>query len=153
MYFSSLQSGAVSHQWSGKIASVLFRAIRPAITFIRDNKIWAITSLLDDVVRKTAHIAIYFLITLFVALGVRGFTSNKAVVVAASFLFVLGMACLDEFIQLFSDGRHAKLIDVAMDMLGAGLAYLAILFFCLVRRCVDFFAKAWPTRGSRGARH
>ena len=76
-------------------------------------------------VRKSAHFAIYFLLGVIVYLFVRCYDVKKPFILA---LFVSAMcAGLDEFHQLFSPGRTARLYDVMIDALGSSAGMLVIM--------------------------
>lgn len=87
----------------------------------------------DFIVKKTAHIIEYAIMT---ALLYRGFLSahidrKKAGYYSIIFALVYGMT--DEFHQLFTPGRTAKLRDVIIDTLGGTLSIYFIWY--LLPKC------------------
>ena len=116
----SLQSGDESSQLSGGIVAWIVELICP--------EDFAHTEILETIVRKAAHFTEYFILGVLMSLTVRERKCKR-------YLFtpwVLGtmVACCDETIQLFSDGRAGRVFDVMLDSSGvlAGCLILSSLF-------------------------
>ena len=81
-------------------------------------------SLLDDMVRKCAHVVEFFLL----GCAVYGTCSGIPLLRSRRFIWVVGIgvaiASVDEFLQLFSPGRGARLQDVGIDGCGVLIGYL-----------------------------
>lgn len=83
---------------------------------------------LDYLVKKTAHIAEFFILTILTFRAFQRKLPDYAIV------FALAIAFSDEIHQLFTPNRGAKLSDVIIDALGISLASLTILKFKLRAR-------------------
>lgn len=81
------------------------------------------------IVRKGAHISIYFLLGIFAALSWKRFSF--------AVLFCFLYACSDEIHQLFVPGRNGNIADVGIDAIGfvLGSAIVSIVFCALKRGC------------------
>lgn len=75
--------------------------------------------LLDTIIRKIAHITEFFVQSVFIANSFSGKYKKRIVYVL---FFGLLTACLDEYIQLFSDGRGGMISDIFIDFSGTALA-------------------------------
>jgi len=90
-------------------------------------------------VRKTAHIIEFFMqsafLCVFLILSARRFLG---IYTLFSGLFT---ACMDEYIQTFSDGRAGMISDVFVDFYGVLIAFVcyAIVFIWLKKKKPDFF--------------
>jgi len=141
MFVSSSKSRDDSHQYSMPVASAVYNMIQPAINVMRRRSDLAIIASLNLFIRKAAHVLLFYALTLFVILGMRGVTRRKKLAYISSFFIVLLIACLDEFHQFFSDGRNADPYDVGLDMLGAAFAYISIPFFNLAGKIGTMLSK------------
>lgn len=81
------------------------------------------------VIRKGAHISIYFLLGIFAALSWKRFSF--------SVLFCFLYACSDEIHQLFVPGRSGNIVDVGIDAIGfvLGSAIVSMIFWAIKRGC------------------
>ena len=81
------------------------------------------------IVRKGAHISIYFLLGIFAALSWKRFSF--------SVLFCFLYACSDEIHQLFVLGRNGNIADVGIDAIGfvLGSAIVSMVFWAIKRGC------------------
>lgn len=80
---------------------------------------------LSFLVRKTAHFGeFYFLGILW---GIYIIITNKKLLYIVVLVFLT--ACIDESIQLFSQGRAFQVTDILIDTLGGGFAYMTHYFF------------------------
>ena len=107
-YFSN-QPGSVSNVSSGVIVNFIKKIIPcnyHTITFI---------------VRKLAHISIYFILYLLTFNCFKRFNKRKYAI-----YFCLLYAVSDEIHQLFVVNRSCELRDILIDMIGVVLAYLII---------------------------
>lgn len=107
-YFSN-QPGSVSNVSSGVIVNFIKKIIPGnyhTITFI---------------VRKLAHISIYFILYLLTFNCFKRFNKGKYAI-----YFCLLYAVSDEIHQLFVVNRSCELRDILIDMIGVVLAYLII---------------------------
>lgn len=79
-------------------------------------------------VRKSAHVLEFALQGFLLAGCFLGVFKKRIIYVL---FFGLMTACIDEFIQLFSDGRSSMIQDVFFDFSGALLGLL--VFFCIYK--------------------
>lgn len=81
------------------------------------------------VVRKSAHMFLFFLLAVLVFMCVDSFGVNRSLNILCSFIFSVMYACTDEFHQLFVSGRTGRLSDVVIDMTGVciGLILISII--------------------------
>ncbi|SJZ86751.1 VanZ like family protein [Pilibacter termitis] len=79
-------------------------------------------------IRKFAHFATYFFLSFFLFLGLRNkFRKSIVLFGVLSWLAASGYAGLDEFHQMLTGGRTARIEDVALDSSGAFCAVAALL--------------------------
>jgi len=99
--------------------------ILPALRWIFPHAAPETLELMHAVIRKTAHLTEYFILGIFLMVGLRG--QNRewklkwaiwAIVIAA------GYASLDEFHQSFVPSRTASPWDALLDTAGASIAQL-----------------------------
>ena len=143
-FFMSSMDSASSHQASGFFAQWAFDALRPLIEFIKTSANWQIKNGVNYSMRKMAHMGIYFALMTFTMLGIRGFSKKKSLIIPVSLLIVLAFAVLDEFHQIFTDGRNAVPLDVAIDMAGAALVIPCIFFRWLIKIFLQWLRRDWP---------
>lgn len=87
-----------------------------------------ITGKVSIFIRKSAHVFLYFSFTIFLLLGFKeiNFRSNMEYI-KYSIIICFSYAIFDEFHQLFSSGRDAKLSDVFVDIIGGIIAIIVFL--------------------------
>ncbi len=80
----------------------------------------------DYVIKKSAHLAEYALLSIFMLRGVRGSAPLRPAHLAWALAFTVAYAATDEYHQTFIAGRQGHWPDVVIDGLGAtiGLALL-----------------------------
>lgn len=95
---------------------------------------WDAFLLLTFLVRKAAHMSIYFILTALLVYGLwRAGVQSRPRLAAAVGLCAL-LAALDEFHQTFVPGRDGKISDVLIDLSG-GLCFLLFwLVLSAIRR-------------------
>lgn len=125
----SMQNGEASSQLSGGLVKKLVEWICP------DG--FAYTDLLETIIRKGAHFTEYFILGILLSQTIKELISKRRVKLpwAAGTI----VACCDETIQLFSDGRAGAFVDVMLDSSGVlcGCALLYLLFVDWIGN--DFF--------------
>lgn len=116
----SLQSGEESSQLSGGIVARLVAWLAP--------EGFAQADLLESILRKCAHFAEYFILGSLLSQTICSMKGNRSLL----FPWIIGtiVACGDETIQLFSNGRSGQITDVLLDSSGvfAGCLLLYVLF-------------------------
>ncbi|MCI8712827.1 MAG: VanZ family protein [Ruminococcus sp.] len=75
--------------------------------------------------RKTAHMAEYFVLTLTILFPLYVYGRRGASLFVAAALLSVGFACTDEFHQYFVSERSASIIDVGIDSIGVACALIA----------------------------
>lgn len=91
-----------------------------------------VAGFLEFFVRKGAHLFVFFVLGFFIFGVWRMYLKKTIFAFLGALLCVVLFAGIDEFHQLFTDGRTAMVEDVLIDTFG-GL--LGILCFLLVKRC------------------
>lgn len=76
-------------------------------------------------VRKSAHFSIYFVLGVLVYLFIGCYDVKKPLILAI--IVSIMFAGLDEFHQLFSPGRTARLYDVLIDTLGSSVGMFVVI--------------------------
>ena len=84
-------------------------------------------SKLDGIVRKTAHITLFFVLGMLINLILGVYGVKRALGIFISPVYAMAVGFFDETIQMFSPGRAGSLIDVFIDFTGAVIA--SLLFF------------------------
>ena len=122
--FSS-QTGTKSESLSDTFA---FKIIDKAANIL--NKDISVSTKLELVketrflVRKTAHFTLYFTLGILTFLVLK--TNNLQKSFKYSLIFCIIFACSDEFHQIFTPGRTARITDVLIDSLGSALGIILI---------------------------
>jgi VanZ family protein len=85
-------------------------------------------STLEIVLRKTAHVTEYAVLTLLWARALAGLGAARTLraTLALAVALSLAYAATDEFHQTFVDGRHGTPVDVLIDAIGMAVAYLVL---------------------------
>ena len=116
IFFLSSQTGTESEEISGfaqkAIEAVLYRYVKS----IELNE--SALSLLESVIRKTAHLFIYFCLGFSVSATLLSYGAKKKFFLKAA-VFCLLYAISDETHQYFIEGRSAEITDVLLDAAGA----------------------------------
>ena len=116
-YFSSRTGQESSIQSNSIVNKILF-------LFGLPNEF---THFLVILVRKTAHIIEYLILFLLIFFGlINLFIFRKNLIL--SFIISIIYASLDEFHQLFSQGRSAELRDILIDSIGILIGMILIQF-------------------------
>lgn len=104
----SLQTGEESSQVSGGIVKWIVATIFPAG--------FPYAEVVEIIIRKGAHFTEYFILGVLASLTVRETSCSRPMLAA----WVSGtlVACCDETIQLFSNGRSGQVTDVMLDSVG-----------------------------------
>lgn len=133
IFHFSNQSGMVSQNSSDHMLH-FFGKLFPFIDINQGDSFFQIFSFF---IRKSAHMFLFFIL-FFLTFSMLSFFLKKNTL-QISFLLVFLRALLDEIHQLFIPGRSGELKDVFIDMFGAFLALLFLLF--LKKRKKNFFLK------------
>ena len=93
------------------------------VLYVRANPV-----VIEFFLRKTAHVAVFFFLTLALFFLLYQYVSSAALALLLSFGGGFVLAVLDEFRQSFVPGRVASAVDVFIDMIGVSLAVVMIIF-------------------------
>ena len=145
-FLMSGMSSADSHSVSGTLTQRVIRFLRPLIDFFRESPDWQIYNETNFILRKAVHVITYFLLTLFISLGIRGITDNKVKVYVGACIAVLVIAAVDEFHQSFVAGRGASAFDVFIDMMGAASAFALVAVWRLTNIVLAWLRRGWPRK-------
>ena len=116
----SMQNAEKSSQLSGGIVATIVEWICP--------EGFEHTDLLETIIRKGAHFTEFFILGMFLSQTVKEAMSKRRVLLP--WLAGTLVACCDETIQLFSDGRAGAIVDVMLDSSGV-LCGCALLYLLL----------------------
>ena len=97
--------------------------------------------LLDFVLRKCGHMAVFAILAILVARIAGPGWQLRPRVLAAAWLATFAWACSDEWHQSFVEGRHGAASDVAFDMVGATLALASATWLATRQRAADTIDK------------
>ena len=89
---------------------------------------------IDAILRKFAHVIVYGALTLLWYWALRPATPRALPIAAA---IALVYAATDEYHQSFVEGRSGSVRDVAIDLVGIGLASLLLRYDQRVRSVLD----------------
>lgn len=122
----SLQNGEESSQLSGGIVAWIMEVLLPAD--------FPYTDMLGFLVRKAAHFTEYFILGILNSLTMR--ETRWTHTMSAAWIMGTIVACCDETIQLFSDGRAGQITDVMLDSSGVlcGCVLLHMILKHMVRK-------------------
>lgn len=123
-YFSG-QNEAASSGLSVPRATALYRLL-VGLKIMPDDPLF---TLIHTLVRKSAHVALYLLLSLSLLNALRLYPLPPRRAVGIDLIICLAYAASDEWHQTFVPGRAGRVTDVGVDMLGAllGVALFALL--------------------------
>lgn len=122
IFYMSNQPASISSMHSGSTINIISKL--PLIGNIMDY----LTSINvgEFIVRKCAHMFSYCFLAIILFMSVYEDNIKKAAIIA--FLGTFLYACSDEFHQLFIPGRSGEFRDVMIDLVGATIGILLIIF-------------------------
>lgn len=80
-------------------------------------------------IRKLAHFLEFFILGMFIMLTFEAFTNKTFKVLGFPMFFIIFIPVIDEYIQLYSEGRASSVKDVLLDFCGG---IVGILLVCLM---------------------
>ncbi|MTI81996.1 MAG: hypothetical protein FH758_14190 [Firmicutes bacterium] len=101
--------------------------LRPIYDVLRQHP-----NLSEFIVRKIAHVVVFFVFTISVFLLLGSYLKRFYSVFVLTGLITLGVAVIDEIHQSFVPGRAGKWLDVGIDSLGVILALVRLTFTELI---------------------
>lgn len=88
---------------------------------------------LDFVIKKIGHAILYAVLALLMYRGLIGSGMNHKKAAWLAFLTSFGYGATDEFHQMYTQGREARIRDVIIDGFGAGIAmYLVYKYVAML---------------------
>ena len=119
-----------------RLAEYLPAQLAPARTLTEDFLVYARANpvILEFLLRKTAHVVLFFFITMTLFLFIRHFFLKPWMAVAITFVLGGVVAVMDEYHQSFVPNRSGNVVDVAIDMAGVTAAVLLIMFALFITR-------------------
>ena len=109
-YFSNQpNSGQVTHD-----------IIEETITTVKTE---TFIDIINFIIRKSAHLIEYFILTILFVSLYKEYANNKNKIIIISIISCFLYACTDEIHQLFIIGRTGQFIDVLIDTIG-GLLFI-----------------------------
>ena len=134
----SAQDGETSGSLSFQISLYIVELFSPLLPVVLSQEVlFERAELIHLFVRKTAHMAEYFLLALSLQLPLFAWFSEKLSTntrLLIGFLATVLFAALDEFHQTFVPERSGNLTDVCIDSIGAIAASLCLAVFYSVHK-------------------
>ena len=128
----SAQTGDESGELSGAIVHGSIGLMGELGALFRTD--WDALQLLSLLIRKGAHMGVFFVLTGLLFLGFRKLWTDRKACMAWAMGLCTVLAALDEFHQLFVPGREGKLSDVLIDTCGGVCFLLFSLALSALRR-------------------
>lgn len=131
IYMFSSKPAVVSDGTSSPIANAILRVLEALFGDIDPTQRVGWLEAMNVIVRKTAHITEYAILTIFISipLWINQIKDKRIFIIA--FITSVIYAGTDEFHQTFVEGRSGTLKDVGIDSIGVLLGYL---FFYVIRK-------------------
>lgn len=129
IFYFSAQTGEASGEISDRLAFDLLQWETDNPWTLSEVQ-YALFQLVTFLLRKAAHMAVFFVLTFFLLLGLKDLIPSVKVRAATAVGLCAVLAALDELHQYFVPGRSCQLTDVVIDLLG-GLA--CVLLWWLVQ--------------------
>ena len=137
IFWFSAQEAEVSSDLSGGFIARLLSLFVEGFDTMDEASRLAMIDSLQTLVRKCAHMGVYAVLGVFVALFMSTFSIEvkKQVVIALAICIIY--AASDEIHQSFVPGRSCELRDVCIDSLGSliGMTLCRLIFYVNSRRC------------------
>ena len=120
-YFSN-QPAEISKEESGKVLAKMNLISEDEIAVEGDNRI----SVLQRVIRKTAHVSVYFILGILITLSVINTMFSNLGSYLVSYILGTLYGISDEFHQMFIPGRGPGIRDVLLDSAGVLIGILVV---------------------------
>lgn len=112
-----------SQPHSGETTKSIIKQIMPNI------KTNSLLDMINFIVRKSAHITEYFILTLLTISLLKEYTKKQNVILVSSLIFCFIYALTDEFHQSFIPGRSSLFRDVLIDTSGSVLSLVSYYLY------------------------
>ncbi len=134
IFSHSASNAEKSAGMSGSVTRLLMSINSQGFAKMSEAERQSIFEMVDSIVRKCAHMVIFFILAALILVLIRSFC--KKVKPYAALAFAASFAVADEFHQIFTSGRSAQISDIVIDTSGAALGILLLLmFFYYNNRC------------------
>lgn len=132
IFYNSIQNGTSS---SGA-SDFILRIINTALKNLKLD-----FDVTGHIVRKTAHFVEFFILGTFVMLTMTSFTNKGFKKISLPLFIGIFIPVIDEYIQVFSNGRTSSIKDVLLDFSGSltGIVLVCILFYVIKRKRKNTF--------------
>lgn len=139
IYSFSAQTGDVSGSLSYETSKILILAFNKVFGKGYTNEILNLLIVqIHPLVRKLAHVGVYFCLSLSVALPLYVYRIRGILLFFIGGIFCVGFAFLDEYHQSFVAGRSSSFTDVGIDSIGVLLGLIAAQVICFIGRKTVF---------------
>jgi len=132
LFFFSSQESAETNSMSWGVCGIAARLLYFKYANFSPQVQELLVHELNPFIRKAAHFLLYALLGAVCYLWLRRMRHNVTTALSLTAAF----AALDEFHQLFVDGRTGKLADVLLDCLGASCGIAAAFAALCILRCL-----------------
>lgn len=122
IFWFSSQNGTASGEMSHGVMELLDPLVEPLYGHLPALQQKVFLDSFHTLIRKTAHVSIYFLLGLSASFAFGNYSLSPARKRTASLLLSFLYACSDELHQGFVAGRGPAVTDVLIDTAGAALA-------------------------------
>ena len=130
IFMFSNQAAEASSKASGDVVNKTLKVIKiDSKNVSEETKI-----IIEKIVRKIAHLAIYFVLGFLIANLLNTYDVIDKHIIIYSILFSAIYACTDEIHQFFIEGRTCLPTDVIIDALGAAVGMQTFLVIRLIKR-------------------
>lgn len=127
IFLLSNQPSSTSKHTSSQFSITILSGMNICIgNILTSEEIHNISESLVFLVRKSAHIFLYFVLAILMFILLTSFSYKQGERIAIVFLSCFFYACTDEIHQLFIEGRSGELRDVFIDSIGILLG----IFLC-----------------------
>ena len=128
IFFMSSETADLSSERSGGITKRVIRFLLSI--FGIDESTPQLYDKLEFLIRKAAHVFLYFVLAILSSLFVYTYKLSFVYRYISSFVFCVCYATSDEIHQLFVEGRSGSIKDVLIDSIGIILGILLIRLVC-----------------------
>jgi len=119
IFLLSAQQGAESTNLSDRVAKIIIDKTDMLVHPIIDTSTFTFVKFVKVILRKSAHVAEYFILGILVINAVKASKVPDPRSFILSFLICILYAASDEIHQYFVPGREAQVLDVVIDSIGA----------------------------------
>ena len=122
IFYNSIQNGESSSNASTTVLNFINNII---------NSIGLNFKLEGYFIRKLAHFVEFFTLGIFLMLTFEAFTNKIFSIIGFPMFLAIFIPVIDEYIQIYSDGRTSSVKDVLLDFFGAMIGII-IVSLCFV---------------------